>query len=80
MQYTIRNVPDRLDAALRTSARQKGKSLNEVTLEALALGAGIGGQQRQQRDLGDIAGSWHKDPAFDRAIADQDSIDADLWR
>jgi hypothetical protein len=80
MQYTIRNVPDRLDAALRTSARQKGKSLNEVTLENLTLGAGISGYHRQQRDLSDIAGSWREDPAFETAIADQDLIDADLWR
>ena len=41
MQYTIRNVPESLDAALRQSARQKGKSLNEVAVEALARGAGL---------------------------------------
>ena len=36
MQYTIRNIPDPLDAALRRSAREQGKSLNDVAIEALA--------------------------------------------
>ena len=80
MQYTIRNVPGVLDDALRKAAREKGKSLNEVTIEALARGAGITGKPRRQRDLGDIAGTWHKDPAFDSALAAQDTIDEEMWR
>jgi plasmid stability protein len=80
MQYTIRNIPDPLDAALRQSARKKGKSLNEVALEALVRGAGLGEHCVPQRDLSDIAGSWRDDPAFDEARAQQDTIDEDLWR
>ncbi len=80
MQYTLRNVPDYLDAALRGAARQQGKSLNEVALEALARGAGVSGRPRPQRDLGDIAGHWRPDPEFDRALADQDAIDEAIWR
>lgn len=80
MQYTIRNVPESLDAALRRSAREQGKSLNDVSLEALARGAGVLGPRRRQRDLSQIAGTWREDPVFDSAIAAQDTIDADLWR
>jgi plasmid stability protein len=80
MQYTIRNVPDTLDEALRRVARERGKSLNDVAIEALARGAGIAGEQRRQRDLGDIAGTWRKDPAFDSAVAAQDTIDEEMWR
>jgi hypothetical protein len=80
MQYTIRNVPDYLDAALRGTARQQGKSLNEVALEALARGAGLNEHQCRQRNLDDIAGSWRKDPAFESAIAAQDAIDEEMWR
>jgi len=80
MQYTIRNVPDYLDAALRDAARERGKSLNEVAIEALARGAGLGDQQRRHRDLGDIAGSWRNDPAFESALAAQDTIDEEMWR
>lgn len=80
MQYTIRNVPESLDAALRRSAREQGKSLNEVSLEALARGAGVVESRRRQRDLSHIAGSWREDPAVDSALAAQDTIDAELWR
>jgi hypothetical protein len=80
MQYTIRNVPSILDEALRRAARARGKSLNEIAIEALARGAGVTGERDPQRDLGDVAGMWRKDPAFDSALAGQDTIDAEVWR
>ena len=80
MQYTIRNVPDYLDAALRDAAREQGKSLNEVAIEILARGAGLSGRQIRQRNLADIAGSWKKDPAFESAIAAQDTVDKEMWK
>jgi len=80
MQYTIRNVPEILDEALRRVARERGKSLNEVAIEALARGAGVAGERSRQRDLGDVAGTWRKDPAFDSALAAQDTIDEEMWQ
>ena len=80
MQYTIRKVPDSLDRALRRAARGRGKSLNEVAIEALARGAGVTGERERQRHLADIAGTWRKDPAFDSALAAQDTIDEEMWR
>ncbi|MFZ0321271.1 MAG: hypothetical protein WAL56_19265 [Candidatus Sulfotelmatobacter sp.] len=66
--------------ALRRAARERGKSLNAVTIEALARGAGITAERNRQRDLGDISGTWRKDPAFDNALAAQDTIDEEMWR
>lgn len=80
MQYTIRNVPDSVDEALRMAAHERGKSLNEVAIEALARGAGVSGERGRQRDLGDIAGTWRRDPAFDSALAAQHTIDKEMWR
>jgi hypothetical protein len=80
MQYTIRNIPNYLDAALRDSAREQGKSLNEVAIKALARGFGLGQTCSRQRDLSDIAGSWRKDPAFERALAAQDTVDEEMWQ
>jgi plasmid stability protein len=80
MQYTIRNVPDSLDEALRKVARERGKSLNEVAIEALARGAGITQDRGRQRDLSDIVGTWREDPAFDSALAEQDTIDDEMWK
>jgi hypothetical protein len=78
MRYTIRKVPKSLDAALRRSAKEQGKSLNEVTIEALARGTGMDRERVRQRDLRDIAGTWRPDRAFDRAVADQDAINPNL--
>jgi len=80
MQYTIRNVPDYLDTALRVSAREQGMSLNEVAIKALARGFGLGQARVCQRDLSDIAGSWKTDPAFEHALAAQDTVDKEMWR
>jgi len=80
MQYTIRNIPGYLDAALRNVAQREGRSLNEVTVAALVRGAGLAEQKRVKRDLGDIAGTWQEDLAFDSAIQEQRRIDEALWR
>jgi hypothetical protein len=80
MQYTIRNVPNTLDEALRRLARERGKSLNEVAIEALARGAGVTAEPGRQRDLNDIAGTWRKDPVFDSALDAQDTVDEEVWK
>lgn len=80
MQYTIRGIPEAVDSALRQRARASGKSLNEAAVEALAEGAGMGGAPRRRRDLRGIAGTWKPDKAVERALADQDTVDQDLWR
>ena len=80
MQYTIRKISDSLDAILRRWAREQGKSLNEVAIEAMARGAGLTGRPVRQRDLHDIAGTWREDRAFARARAAHEAIDAELWR
>ena len=79
MQYTIRDVPPAVDAAIRRRARVTGTSLNRAANEALAEGAGVG-IERQRRDLGDIAGTWKPDRAIEAALAAQDQIDEALWR
>jgi len=80
MQYTIRNIPESLDVALRERARQEDKSLNQVAVEALTSALGLGSESVRSRDLEDLAGTWEEDPEFDRAIADQDTIDDELWK
>ena len=82
MQYTLRNIPKQVDQALRKRAKQQGRSLNEVALEALSLGAGItpdGSEPVKYRDLSDIAGSWVADPEFDKIMAEQDQVDPRDW-
>ena len=80
MQYTIRRIPRAVDDAVRARARATGKSLNEAVVDALADGVGVKGLPHKRRDLSDIAGTWKADKAVDAALAEQDRIDADLWR
>lgn len=80
MQYTLRGIPTALDQALRERAREEGKSLNEVAIDALAEGLGFSGNIFVRRDLNDIAGTWIKDRLFEEAISEQDQIDESLWK
>jgi len=79
MQYTLRSIPRGLDAALRRRAREEGKSLNDVAIEAIQRGIGTGVQPAHYRDLHDLAGTWVDDPEFDAAIVDQHRVDKNLW-
>jgi hypothetical protein len=60
-------------------ARQRGASLNEVALDALARGAGVTDERVPYRSLRDLAGSWQEDAAFDAAVREQDAVDPRLW-
>jgi hypothetical protein len=79
-QYTIRGVPAKLDDILRKRAVREGRSLNAELLETLKMGAGVGNQPPRYDDLDDLAGTWVKDPEFDRAIAALDTVDEALWK
>jgi hypothetical protein len=80
MQYTIRDIPPHLDVELRERARRENKSLNQVAIEALAHGLDVAGVKRKRRSLDDIAGTWKKDPAVEKAIAAARRLDPKLWR
>jgi len=78
MQYTLRGVPKALDEALRERSRAQGKSLNEIAIEALRDGLGIGADL-PVRDLSDVVGTWKKDSAAEAAFVAQDQVDKALW-
>ncbi|MCH9648270.1 MAG: hypothetical protein K0U98_08525 [Deltaproteobacteria bacterium] len=80
MQYTVRNIPKVVDQALRKWAAERDQSLNEPTTEALTQGLGLGAEPVRHRDLSPLAGTWIEDEDFDKALAQQDQVDQDLWR
>jgi len=80
MQYTIRGIPPVVDQAVRERARAEGKSLNEVAVEALADGLGLGDEDVVRRDLSDVAGTWKKDVGLEAALTAQDRVDEGLWK
>jgi hypothetical protein len=78
-QYTIRNVSPRLDRALRTKAAERGVSLNKLVVQALEAEVGVGAEARTYHDLDDLFGTWVKDRAVDRALAEQRRVDPRDW-
>ena len=79
-QYTLRNVPQAVDQALRQRAKIEHKSLNQVTIESLIRALGVDVTPARQRSLKDVAGSWHDDPDAEQAFAEQRRVDSELWR
>ena len=79
-QYTIRNVPEALDRELRERAKREGISLNDAAVEAMKRGLGVAESDVVYGDLDDLIGTWKQDDEFDRAIEEQDKVDADPWQ
>ena len=79
IQYTIRDVPKPVDDALRRLAVREGASLNRIALQALEAASGAASGARHH-DLDELAGTWVRDPAFDRAVAAFDRADERLWK
>lgn len=81
LQYTVRNIPEHVDKALRRKASEERKSLNAVLREALIREAAVVGPgSRLYTDLDPLAGTWVDDPGFDETIRAQDQVDESLWR
>ncbi len=82
MQYTVRNIPKKVDQALRKKAKEQGRSLNDVVVDALAIVTGVAEAAKPIKhcDMSDIAGSWVEDPEFDKIMREQDQIDPEMWR
>jgi len=79
MQYTLRGVPPAVDRALRDLAKREGISLNQAALNALVSALELGDQPVKRRSLDALRGTWHDDPEFEKAIAEQHRIDESLW-
>ena len=80
MQYTLRGIPRKVDAALRRKAKQEGLSINKAAVRAITHGLGLTDERPVYHDLDDLAGTWVDDPAFDQAVSEMDTVDPDLWR
>lgn len=77
---TIRNLPPALADALDREKRRRGKSLNQTVIDL--LGQGLGAQGVRSNGLGRLAGGWSEDEFrdFERATAQFEEVDEELWR
>ena len=81
---TLRNLPPNLDRRIRQRARQKRVSMNKAVIALLEEHLGLEQKESaaEYHDLDALCGRWTKEEAgaFDRALAEQRTIDPDLWR
>lgn len=79
MQYTIRRIPPELDRALKARAKELGKSINQVALQALADGIG---EPARRRNLREMPGAWSAGEAerLDQFLVEHRAIDDELWK
>jgi len=68
-----------VDRALRKLASESRRSLNDVTREAIARGAGVT-TDLSNDDLEGFFGSWVDDTEVERALEEQRHIEAKLWK
>ena len=80
MDYTIHNVRDELDAAIRERVAVEHKSLNVVLLDVLRRGLGMTRKQPAKRDLSDIFDGTPLEPEVIQALDDQRRIEPEIWK
>jgi hypothetical protein len=86
--YTNEDAKRDLDSVLDEATTQgevriKRANGQEFSVRAVADAEPVATPQSDEtrrRDLSDLAGTWVEDPAFDRAIADQDQVDESIWK
>ncbi len=82
MRYlTIRNVPGELARRLEEERHARGRSLNQTVLDLLSQAVGLG-RSRRANGLAALSGTWSSEEhdAFERATAELEQIDEELWR
>jgi hypothetical protein len=82
---TVRNLPPHVARELRERAKRDHSSLNGTVIRMLEerLGASTPQEKKtKRRDLSFLCGTWTKKEAdeFNRALAQQRTIDKDLWK
>lgn len=79
---TLRNIPPKVQEAIRRRAGREGLSLNKTVLRMLEEAAGQRSAVRQLHDdLDHLAGSWSAEEAaaFEAALVEQRTVDPELW-
>ncbi len=82
---TLRNLPPEVARTVQQRAKQRKISVNKAVIELLEESAG--GKTKKKTlvcydDLDHLAGTWTKEEAaaFDKLIAEQRTIDLELWK
>ena len=82
---TLRNVPEEVLRAIRHRAKVKGVSANRAVIGLLEESLGVASKGRRKRrydDLDALFGRWSRAEAdrFERNLAEQRTIDEEMWK
>ncbi len=82
---TVRGIDPELDEMLKGIAKQEGKSLNQLAVDALKQRCGLNKEKKYTKihhDLDHLFGSWTQ-REFDQVqgkIDSESNIDPELWK
>ena len=80
LQYTIRNIPEPVDRAMRKRAKLSGKSFNQTVVDTLTA-ATVGSSGKGTKETFDwMFNTGTLDDDFEEAIGDMSRIDPELWK
>jgi plasmid stability protein len=82
---TLRNLPTEVARTVQRRAKQKKTSVNKAVIELLEESAGGAAKKTapvRYHDLDHLAGTWTTEEAaaFEQLIAEQRTIDPELWK
>jgi hypothetical protein len=82
---TLRNLPPDVARTVQQRAKQNKTSVNKAVIELLEESAGSKAKKKapiHYHDLDHLAGTWTQEEAdaFDKLIAEQRTIDPELWK
>jgi plasmid stability protein len=82
---TLRNLPPEVARTVQLRAMQKKTSMTKAVIELLEESAGGKAKKKapvRYHDLDHLAGTWtiEEAAAFDKLIAEQRTIDPELWK
>jgi hypothetical protein len=82
---TIRGVEPEVAEKLKSTAAQKGKSINQLTLDLIKESLGFKKEKKYSRkydDLDDLFGRWSDDEygEIQAKITGERKIDQELWK
>lgn len=80
IQYTVRGIPEYLDAGIRLYATKESKSLNQALLDMLAAGLGYFKRPVRNDSLIELSGTWVADKKADQVFDEMRTIDEEMWK
>jgi hypothetical protein len=79
---TLRNLPAELERAILKRARETGASINKTVIALLEESLGPRKKKRvRHHELDGLCGAWSNEEAerFDDTLAEQRTIDSEMW-